>query len=128
MRSLQKWSPSKTFKISEGGPSENSKKGGPSEMLKKVGQCRKQKATSCKLKNRVRASPLMANRVTQILRQKLKWKQELTFRSNLEIREGFKKDSRFDLLLKQGGRIHKDLKEHRNGFFQFLYVRKQAEL
>ena len=35
MRSLQKWSPSKTFKVSEGGPSENSKKGGPSENAKK---------------------------------------------------------------------------------------------
>ena len=37
MRSLQKWSPSKTFKVSEGGPSENSKKGGPSENAKKGG-------------------------------------------------------------------------------------------
>ena len=42
------------------------------KMLKDVGQCRKQKATSCKLKNRVPASPLMVNRVTQILEQKLK--------------------------------------------------------
>ena len=79
------------------------KKVGGVKMLKKVGQCRKQKATSCKVKNRVRASPLMVNRVTQILRQKLKWKQELTFRSNLEIREGLQKDSRFGLLLDQGG-------------------------
>ena len=48
------------------------KKVGPVKMFKKLGQCRKQKATSCKLKNRVRASPLMVNRVTQILEQKLK--------------------------------------------------------
>ena len=66
------------------------KKVGGVKMPKKVGECRKQKATSCKVKNRVRASPLMVNRVTQILRQKLKWKQELTFRSNPEIREGLK--------------------------------------
>ena len=36
-----------------------------------------------RLKNRARASPLMASCVTQILRQKLKWEQELELRSNL---------------------------------------------
>ena len=67
--------------VPTGEPSENVQKGGPRKMfksvvqvkmLKDVGQCRKQKATSCMLKNRVPASPLMVNRVTQILEQKLK--------------------------------------------------------
>ena len=72
------------------------------KIFKKVEwQCRKQEAASCtRLKNRVRASPLMVNRVTQILRQKLKQKQELAFRSNLEIKEWCKKCVFYQILPK----------------------------
>ena len=90
-------------------------------MFKKVGQCRKQKATSCKLKNRVRASPLMVNCVTQILQQKLKQKQELTFGSNLKIRNDFKKYQQFGLLPNWRGGIDQGLKT--NPYFETSVIK-----